>query len=176
MLQRLRSERRAFSRDGARQYAAPNPTGGPDRAARRKQHWRGDISALVHGPHDRAWLYSGTENASGQARVNAKRMQRAEYWRTVQIRVSAEMEPWFRDSLHLLGEGTRIDGRTVPLNWFAVDLDVHIPGAPAEAVTATPVYRSEYNGDGTSTPSLDHIEWLRADGSRIDTTASLAAA
>lgn len=79
-----RSERRAFSRDGARTYRQLNPATGPTRAVRRKQHWRGDISALVHGPHGRAWLYSGTENASGQARVNAKRNARAQYWQDFQ--------------------------------------------------------------------------------------------
>jgi len=80
-----RSERRAFSRDAARTYTQLNPGAGSNRAARRRRHRRGDISALIHGPHDRAWLHSGTENASGQARVNYKRQQRAEYWRTVRV-------------------------------------------------------------------------------------------
>lgn len=161
-----RSERRAFSRDGARQHAEPNSTAGPNRQVRREQGERGDVSALIHGSHDRAWLYSGTLNASGQARVNHKRNVRAEYWRTVRIRVSAQVEPYFRDSLHLLGDGTRIDGRTPLLHSFAFDLDVHIPGAPAEAVTAEPVYRSEHNGDGTHTVTVDYVVWHRADGSR----------
>lgn len=164
-----RSERRAFSRDAARHYAQPGVnTGAPARAVRRRQHQYGAVSALIHGKHDSAWLYSGTENASGQARINAKRNQRAEYWRTVRVRVTAEMEPYFRASLHLLGDGARIGGRTPLSNWWAVDLDVHIPGAPTDAVTADPVYRSEHNGDGTYTPLLDHIQWYRADGSRID--------
>lgn len=162
-----RYERRAFSRDGSRTFAQPNPTAGPNRKARRKQGERqGDVSALVHGPHDRAWLYSGTLNGGGQARINHKRQQRLEYRRSVRIRVSAEMEPYFRDSLHLLGAGARIEGRMPLLNWYAVDLDVHIPGAPADAVAAEPVFRSERNDDGYR-PVLDHIEWSRADGSRI---------
>jgi hypothetical protein len=166
-----RSERRAFSRDGARTYLQLNPGTGPTRAVRRKQHQYGTGSALIHGKHDTAWLYSGTENASGQARINAKRNQRAEYWRTVRVRVSAPLEPNFRASLHLLGNGARVDGRTPLLHQWTVDLDVHIPGAPADAVTATPVYRSDHNGDATYTPHLDHIEWYRADGNRINEAA-----
>lgn len=77
---RLRAQRRAFSRDGARTYATPNPGSSPRRAARRKTGWRGDVSALVHGKHDRAFLYSGTVNGGGQARINAKRNARAQYW------------------------------------------------------------------------------------------------
>jgi hypothetical protein len=169
-----RSERRAFSRDGARQFAQPNPSSGPNRKARRKQGERhGDVSLLVHGPHDRAFLYSGTVNGGGQARINHKRQQRA-FWRTVRIRVSAEVEPYFRESLHLLGDGTRVCGRT-PVEWgLWVELDVRIPGAPADAVTATPVYYSEcVDPDlGRYEPRLSHIEWHRADGSRIETAAS----
>lgn len=160
-----RSERRAFSRDGARQFAQPTPTAGPNRKDRRKQGWRGDVSALVHGPHDRAFLYSGTVNGGGQARINAKRTARAEFWRTVRVRVSAEVEQYFRDSLHLLGVGARIDGRTPLLNWWAVDLDVHIPGAPAGAVAAEPVYRSERTEDGYRAV-LDHIEWTYSLGGK----------
>jgi hypothetical protein len=77
---RLRAQRRAFSRDAARQFATPNPTGGPNRAARSQHHRLGDIAALAHGPHDRAWLYSGTINGGGQARINAKRNARAAFW------------------------------------------------------------------------------------------------
>lgn len=163
---RLRAQRRAFSRDAARHYAAPGLSHGPNRAALRKHGQRGDVSALVHGKHDTAWLYSGTLNASGQARINHKRQQRAEFWRTVRIRVSTPMELEFRDSLHLLGSGTRIDGRT-PADWgFTVDLDVHIPGAPADAVRAEPMYRSERTDDGY-VPVLDHIGWYSADGSLL---------
>lgn len=82
-----RAERRAFSRDAARHFATTRirestPTAtGPNRKERRKNGGRhGDVSALVHGPHDRAFLYSGTVNGGGQARINAKRQQRAEYW------------------------------------------------------------------------------------------------
>jgi hypothetical protein len=185
-----RTERRAFSRAAVRHFAAaqhrpPEPVAyaeGPkrklnrNRAERRKHGWRGNISALMHGKHDTAWLYSGTLNASGQARINTKRHHRAEFWRTVRIRVSNDMEPYFRASLHLLGAGTRIDGRTElpPPNWFTVDLDVHIPGAPADAVRAEPVYRSDLADDGRYEVTVDHIEWFRADHTRIDTTAAPA--
>lgn len=50
-----------------------------NRAKRRREP--GEIARLVHGPHDNAWLYSGTLYASGQARINRKREQRAEFWR-----------------------------------------------------------------------------------------------
>lgn len=166
-----RSERRTFSRDGARQFAQPNPTTGPDRKTRRQQGRRGDVALLVHGPHDRAWLFSGTVNGGGQARVDAKRNARADYWRTVRIQVSAEFEPYFRDGLHLLGDGARIVSRTQSRsswNPFVVDLDVHIPGAPVEAVSAMPVYRNELKADGrTYETTLDSLTWQRADGSEV---------
>jgi hypothetical protein len=170
-----RSERRAFSRDAARHYATTNlrtaATQGPNRATSRKNGQRnGDIAALVHGPHDRAWLLSGTINGGGQARINHKRNQRAEFWRTVRVRVSTEMEPYFRNSLHLLGGGARIYGRH-EAPWFEVDLDVHIPGAPADAVRAEPVYWSEY-ADGRHTPRIDRINWRDADGNHIESTAT----
>jgi hypothetical protein len=76
-----RSERRAFSRDGARTFAQANPAAGPNRKDRRELgHRHGDVAAIVHGPHDRAFLYSGTVNGGGQARINAKRNARAQYW------------------------------------------------------------------------------------------------
>jgi hypothetical protein len=103
---------------------------------------------------------------SGQARINAKRNSRAEFWRTVRIRVSTQAEPLFRESLDLLGPGTRIYGRT-ELPWLASELHVHIPGAPAEAVTAEPVFRTERTGPHEYSTVLDHIEWHRADGTRI---------
>lgn len=80
-----RTERRAYSRDATRHYATTNlgrrQTTGKNRADRRHNGQRvGDIAQAVHAPHDRAWLYSGTLNASGQARINHKRNQRAQYW------------------------------------------------------------------------------------------------
>lgn len=86
-----RSERRKFSRDAARHFATtnlrqPSPAvkskASPTRSERRGNGEIGEIAALVHGPHDRAWLFSGTLNASGQARINHKRNQRAEFWKT----------------------------------------------------------------------------------------------
>jgi hypothetical protein len=162
---RLRAQRRAFSRDASRAFATIHP--------HRPRH--GEIAAIVHGPHDTAWLLSGTINGGGQARINHKRNQRAEFWRTVRIRVSAEVEPYFRKTLHLLGKGTRIDRAHRQQPWFGIDLDVHIPGAPADAVEATPVYRSVRVNDDHYVPVLDHVEWRRADGSRIDTRQEVAA-
>jgi hypothetical protein len=111
---------------------------------------------------------------SGQARINYKRNQRAAFWadwaearRTVRIRVSAEVEPYFRRQLGLLGQGARIHGCTPDLYSFSLDLDVHIPGAPLTAVRALPVYRSVRRGD-TYAPELERVEWMDADGSRIE--------
>lgn len=104
---------------------------------------------------------------SGQARINAKRNERAEFWRTVKVRVSAEMEPYFQRTLHLLGRGTRIDGRRQEVAWFAVELDVHIPSAPADAVRAEPVYYSDWNGDHP-VPRLDYVVFHDAAGRVIN--------
>lgn len=107
---------------------------------------------------------------SGQARINAKRTARTAYWveerRTVHIHVSKQIEPYFRQHMGALGAGTRIDGSWMVDHGFAVDLDVHIPGAPARAVRAVPIFRSEWHGDHYE-PVLDHVEWTDADGNRI---------
>ncbi|MFF0409071.1 hypothetical protein ACFYUY_01375 [Kitasatospora sp. NPDC004745] len=163
---RLRAERRAFSRDAARHYASPNPGTGPSRAERRRHGWRGDVSALVHGPHSRTWLHATTPGTGGQRRVDAKRQARADFWHTVRIEVSAEIEPYFRRSLHLLHPKAQLRGRHPHLYDFAVDLDVHIPGAPVDAVSALPVFRSVHDGD-VYVPQLDSITWRRADGTVI---------
>lgn len=60
-----------------------------DRAGRRARGERhGEISRIVHGPHDTAWLYSGTLYASGQDRINHKRNQRAQFWRDFEARAA----------------------------------------------------------------------------------------
>jgi hypothetical protein len=148
-----RSERRAASRDAAR--ANPIP-------AREPSH--GLVGEIVHQRHSRRPAAQGA--CSGQRRINAKRNARAELWRTVKVRVSAEIEPYFCRSIHLLGDGARVQGRSIPMDWFAVDLDVHIPGAPATAVRALPAYRSVWHGDHYE-PELDSVEWMDANGKRI---------
>lgn len=92
----------------------------------------------------------------GQARINAKRNARAKYWRSVKIRVSAEMEPYFRKTLHLLGDGARIQGCTKNPNWLGFDFDVHLPNIPAGAVRGEPVYYSDWNGHH-HVPRVDYI-------------------
>ncbi|MFD0405607.1 hypothetical protein [Kitasatospora sp. NPDC127116] len=168
---RLRAERRAFSRDAARTYTRPNPADGPTRRERRRHGWRGDISALVHGKHDTSWLRAQNPAAGGRQRANAKRNARAAYWHTVRIQVSPEIEPHFRQSLHLLHPKAQLRGRHLPLHQFVVDLDVHIPGAPADAVRAVPTYRALHH-EGRITPRLDSIDWYRADGSLIGAATS----
>lgn len=154
-----RSARRASSRDNARANPVP---------ARAPSH--GQVGMLVHFPHRMAVAKPGA--TSGQCRVNAKRKAREEFWteerRTVLIRVSAEVEPYFRQHLHTLGDRARIDGRTPDrYGGFWLDLAVHIPGAPAEAVTAIPTYRSVWRGDHYE-PEFDYVDWMDADGQRIE--------
>ena len=83
-MSRTRSVLRAASRDDQRRTAQPGLALGPksmNRKDRRKLgHRHGDVSLLVHGQHDRAFLYSGTVNGGGQARINAKRNQRGAFW------------------------------------------------------------------------------------------------
>ena len=156
-----RSQRRAHSRDEARRHPHhPKPKG------------YGEVAELVHARPRLPAARLGT--TSGQRRVNAKRTARGEFWRTVAIRVSVEVEPYFRDSLHLLGHGTRIVSRSVPMDWFAYDFDVHIPGAPASAVTAEPAWQSEYDDHGGHTVRLYYIDYRDVDGQRIETAEQLA--
>ena len=107
---------------------------------------------------------------SGQRRVNAKRTARGEFWRTVRIRVSVEVEPYFRRNLHLLGNGARIDGAARLREYFGSDLHVHIPGAPTNAVTAEPQVSSVFCGDHYE-PVVDGIQYWDADGQRIEVAA-----
>lgn len=148
--QAKRSERRAMSRDVSR--ALPIPP-------RPKSH--GEIALLVNAP--RPMPHRIVTPRSGQLRRNTKRNARAAYWRTVKIRVSVQAEPYFLPSLHRLGPGVRVLGRTVLQDWFAVDYDVHLPGIPAEAVRAEPVFKSVFNGEYYEA-QLDYVIWRDADG------------
>ncbi|MEZ0089949.1 hypothetical protein [Streptacidiphilus sp. EB129] len=153
-----RSQRRAHSRDDARANPiTPRPPS------------YGQVGAIVHAPRRIHTTHQST--ASGQHRINAKRQARAEYWRTVKIRVSVELEPYFRQYLPTLGNGTRIQGRTPLITAWAVDLDVHIPDAPAAAVRAEPVSRSVWHGDHYE-PELDYVVWYDAHGQVIDIEAA----
>jgi hypothetical protein len=152
-----RSERRAASRDDVRANPVP---------AREPSH--GLVGEIVHQRRPGRLPFAGT--SSGQRRVNAKRNTRAELWRTVKVRVSDEIEPYFRQSIHLLGKGARVQGRSIPLDWFGVDLAVHIPGAPATAVQALPVYRSVWHGDHYE-PEVDSVTWIDANGRHFEAEA-----
>lgn len=107
---------------------------------------------------------------SGQARIDFKRRQRAAFWteerRTVRIRVSHEIEPYFAKHLHRLGGRARIDRRTPTPDIWGFDLDVHIPGAPANAVTAQAVYRSQPT-EGGYEPVLECLVWMDAAASAV---------
>lgn len=158
-LTRPRSLRRAASRDTARQHPVPPQPKG-----------FGETIDLVHSHPRLPDPRTGT--TSGQRRVNAKRAQRGEFWRTVRIRVWPEMETYFREHLHHLGDGTRIVSRTVPTATRAIDLHVHIPGAPPTAVIAEPAWHVDHR-HAEPRPYLDHIDWLDNNGQLID-TAELA--
>lgn len=154
-----RSERRAVSRDDAR--ANPIPPREPS---------HGLVGEIVHQRHPMRLPFAGT--CSGQRRVNAKREARREFWaeerRTVLVRISAQMEPTFREILPSLGEGARIDGCTPVESRFALDLAVHVPGAPSDAVEAVMGVTGYYNPDGSLISArLETVEWLDADGQRI---------
>lgn len=143
---------------------------GSNRAERRRNGARGgEVARLVNGPHDRAWLYSGTWLGSGQDRVDSKRNARAAFWRTVRVRVHAHLEQAFRENVGLLGEGARVLGRSevpdAPVD--VVDLHVHIPGAPEDAVSADPMYFREKVGPHEWRTELDSVLFYRADGSVI---------
>lgn len=109
---------------------------------------------------------------SGQRRVDAKRTQRGEYWRTVRVRVWPEMETYFREHLHLLGDSARIVSRTVPPTSPIVDLHVHIPGAPPNAELAEPAWHVDHR-HAEPMPYLDHIDWFDAAGRRIENAEQL---
>ena len=156
-----RSQRRAESRDDARKHPHhPKPS----------QYGR--VAEIVHGRTRLPEARIGT--TSGQRRIDAKRNARGEFWRTVAIRVSVDMEPYFRASLHLLGHGTRIVSRTRVVNWLAYEFDVHIPGAPATAVRAEPVWWSEYDERGHHTIRLHRVNYADANGQGIEDAEQLA--
>jgi hypothetical protein len=84
---RPRALLRAVSRDEQRATAAPNPSTGPNRAARRRDGWHGDLGAQIRAPRAMLPRFDGllstfglTTPTSGQARINAKRNARARYW------------------------------------------------------------------------------------------------
>lgn len=149
-----RSQRRAISRDEARAHPIPAR---PHAHGFYADHVNARVPMTVRPPSAR----------SGQQRINAKRNARAEFWRTVKIRVSVQGEPYFLPSLRKLGHGVRILGRTVLQDWFAVDYDVHLPGIPVGAVRAEPVYKSVFNGEYYDA-HLDYVVWYDADGNAIN--------
>lgn len=159
-LTRPRSVRRTASRVEARKHPLPP-----------KPSSFGEVAELVHSRPRLPDARTGT--TSGQRRINAKRVERGEFWRTVRVSVSPDLEPSFRQHLDLLGHGARIVGAR-PHSWmFGWGLDVHIPGAPADAVTAEPVWWSEYDGHGGHSIRLQHVEYRDAAGQSIE-TAELA--
>jgi hypothetical protein len=150
-----RSARRRPSRDVSRAMAGPNL----------RKPSNGFFASLVNARPPMPVRAASAR--SGQARINTKRSERAAFWRTVKIRVSVEAEPHVRESLHLLGEGARIQGRAPLINDYAVDLDVHIPGAPSDAVCAEPVFLSTWDGE-QYTPRVDYVLYYDADGHAIN--------
>lgn len=151
-----RHARRKVSRDQSRMLPIPPlpPRGG-------------EVAERVNAPHR---MRTQPSRRSGQQRINAKRNARAAYWRTVKVHVHPDIEQSFREHVHLLGEGARIDGRRLPVHMFAIELDVHIPGAPAAAVKAEPVFGGNRIGERYE-PFLLGIDWYDADGERLTVEA-----
>lgn len=152
---RPRTRRRAISRDLARTRPAP-----------RQLPSHGAIADIIRtGTFLRTVVPS---SRSGQLRIDVKRSRRAEFWRAVKVLMSPEVEPHFREHLGLLGEGARIQGRTQVDFGFgpAVDLDVHIPTAPAAAARAEPMFLGVWNGD-LHVPALDYVRWFDAHGNEL---------
>jgi hypothetical protein len=87
---RARSTLRAVSRDEQRATTTPNPSTGPNRAARRKHGWRGDLGANIRAPRPMRRHFGGLLSTfgfriptSGQVRIDAKRNARTAYWATL---------------------------------------------------------------------------------------------
>lgn len=158
-LTRPRSIRRAASRVEARKHPLPP-----------KPSSLGEIAELVHSRPRMPDARTGT--TSGQRRINAKRVERGEFWRTVRVQVWPEMETYFREHLHHLGGGVRIVSRTVPMTARVIDLHVHIPGAPSNAASAEPAWHVDHR-HAEPRPYLDHVDWYDAAGQLIE-TAELA--
>ncbi len=179
-----RAARRRALREDRQALARPNPTPGESRAHRREHGGRGDVALTVHArrPWPRRHRFDGqlpgtaeTTPRSGQARINAKRIRRAEFWaafaRAVRIRVSAEVEPYLRQHLSLCdgadGAKARVTGRYPVAGGFGmVDLAVHVPGAPEGAVRAEPLFEAVRRGE-QYVPRLIAVEWFGPDGQRI---------
>lgn len=159
-----RSQRRAASRDEAR--ANPVPL---------RPRSYGQVAEIVHARHPLP--HRIVTPKSGKLRGNTKRTNRAAFWaeerRTVRVHVSTELLPTFRAHLPLLGARARIHAVSpdrpaydtdFDVHWL--DLDVHVPGAPAKAVRAIPSFRVQHS-DGHRIPVLAGVDWLDADGKTL---------
>ncbi|MET9073852.1 hypothetical protein ABZX95_17130 [Streptomyces sp. NPDC004232] len=143
-----RSERRRVSRDLARRdarYGTPGHRTGPH--------------ALVSRPKPRP-----ASTRSGQARVNYKRNQRAKFLEhLIALSVSVELAEICDVESCLAMLPGRIIRREKDLFSLTYIYRMYVPDAPDGAATMDPIFRR--HDDGTVT--VQSIEWLRADGSRI---------
>lgn len=144
-----RSERRRVSRDLARRdarYGTPGHRTGPH--------------AMVSRPKRRP-----ASTRSGQARVNYKRNQRAAFLEhLIALPVSVELAEYCAIDRYLVMLPGRIIRREMDrfsLRWI---YRMYIPDAPDGAATMDPTFQRHADGS----VSVQSIEWLRADGSRID--------
>lgn len=176
-----RSQRRVISRDEARAnpVAPKRPQDGTvgrwaNRPLPRKRVLMGTDAQLAQ-----AWRAPASTRAaslhSGQARVNAKRNARAEFWRTIPIRIWALYDDATQKRLlTLFPRGSRIHGCTPVENSRAYVLDMHIPGMPAEAVRGNAVFYPTLPTGDYFLPRLDRIDYFDADGQIIDAETELA--
>lgn len=104
------------------------------------------------------------DTRSGQARVNYKRNQRAQFLEhLIALPVSVELAEYcdIESYLGMLpGRIIRREMDRFSLRWI---YRMHVPDAPDGAATMSPTYCRR--DDGTVT--VQSIEWLRADGSLI---------
>lgn len=144
-----RTWRRAISRDEAR--ANPIP-------ARPRTH--GD---RVNTPTPLAIRPPSAR--SGQQRIDAKRNARAHFWRTIPIRIWAQVDDDAQGRLlTLFPRGSRIHGCTPMENSLAFALDMHIPGMPAKAIRGETVFHPAVPGRDYWLPRLHRIDYYDAHG------------
>jgi hypothetical protein len=150
-----RSDRRRHSRDQARRYTQYNVTGQP----------QGRSAVYSRPPKPRT-----ASTRSGQARVNHKRNQRAQFLEhLIALPVSVELAdacPGLDQRLTDLLPGRIIRRDKDPMGLRYI-YRMHIPGAPTEAAVTEPLFR--LNGDRSV--SVTGIEWWRADGTYIGSSS-----
>ncbi|MEV6737893.1 hypothetical protein AB0N14_13560 [Streptomyces sp. NPDC051104] len=144
-----RSDRRRYSREQARKYAYYGTPGQP----------YGRPAVYPPPPKPRP-----ASTRSGQARVNYKRNQRAQFLEhLIALPVSVELAEYCDFEQHLSLVPGRAIRREKSLYALQYIYRMYVPDAPADAATMTPIFETH---EGRSVTVMG-IEWWRADGSYI---------